>query len=130
MDVFVYGTLTDPEQAGAVLDSFEYVSRATLSGCHRVEGTYPTLAPGGEVDGRLLRTAEIRTLDEYEGVDRGLYVRVTVPLVADDAPDRNVAVYVGNPDALDAPAEWPGDASFRERVRAGLADHDTHVCFK
>lgn len=130
MDVFVYGTLTDPEQAGAVLDSVEFVGRATLSGCHRVNGAYPTLAPGGEVDGRLLRTADIRALDEYEGVDRGLYVRVTVPLVADDAPGREVAVYVGNPEALDAPAEWPGDGPFRERVRAGLADHDAHVSFK
>lgn len=51
MDIFVYGTLTDPEQAGRVLDSFEYAGDAVLSGLHRVEGTYPTLAPGGSVDG-------------------------------------------------------------------------------
>jgi hypothetical protein len=29
---------------------------ATLHGLHRVEGQYPTLAPGGSVAGRVLRT--------------------------------------------------------------------------
>jgi gamma-glutamylcyclotransferase (GGCT)/AIG2-like uncharacterized protein YtfP len=145
MDVFVYGTLTDPGQAGAVLDRFEYVDAATLVGAHRVDGQYPTLAPGGRVDGRLLRTDELAALDRYEGVDRGLYVRVSVPLVAgegdasdeldceedaSDEPDREAAVYVGDPEALDAPAEWPGDGPFADRVRRGLAAHDPRVIFK
>lgn len=135
MDVFVYGTLTDPEQAGALLDRFEYLGDARLEGAHRVDGQYPTLAPGGDVDGRLLRTDDIDALDRYEGVDRGLYVRVAVPLVApegdaSDEPDREVAVYVGDPEALDAPADWPGDGSFADRVRQGLATHDSRVVFK
>ncbi|MFD1586097.1 gamma-glutamylcyclotransferase [Halorientalis brevis] len=126
MNVFVYGTLTDPDKASAVLDRFEYAGDAVLSGLHRVDGTYPTLAPGGEVEGRLLSTDEIRALDHYEGVDRGLYSRVTVPL-ADEAARESVAVYVGDPAALDAPVEWPGTGPFAERARAYVDAHDVHV---
>ncbi|WP_254542872.1 gamma-glutamylcyclotransferase family protein [Halomarina pelagica] len=114
MDVFVYGTLTDPARADEVLDDYEYAGEATLSGLHRVDGTYPTLAPGGETRGRLLRTSALATLDAYEGVDRGLYARVRVP---SDARSGSVWTYVGDPEALFAPAEWPGDGPFPERVR-------------
>lgn len=105
MDVFVYGTLTDPEQVGQVLDSFVFVGPATLSGLHAVDGAYPTLAPGGRTAGRLLRTDEIDALDAYERVDDGLYTRVTVPLDGGgDHPDE-AAVYVGDPDRLDVEGE-------------------------
>ena len=125
MNIFVYGTITDADRAESVLDSFAYVGDAVLSGLHRVDGTYPTLAPGGSVAGRLLRTPDVRALDRYEGVDRGLYVRESVPLATADA--ERVAVYIGNPDALDAPAEWPGAGSFAERVRASLDANDVVV---
>ena len=132
MDVFVYGTLTDAAQAAAVLDEFTYVGTATLSGLHRVEGRYPTLAPGGSVAGRLLRTDEVAALDRYEGVDSDLYVRVTVPVAgaddghaADDGvPDASdptvpdeAAVYVGDPVRLGVDVDWPGDGGFGARVR-------------
>ena len=117
MDVFVYGTLTDADRAGAVLDEFAYVGPATLSGLHRVTGRYPTLAPGGSVAGRLLRTTEIDALDRYEGVDSGLYVRVPVPVASDDHDDDEAAVYVGDPDRLGADADWPGAGDFGARVR-------------
>jgi gamma-glutamylcyclotransferase (GGCT)/AIG2-like uncharacterized protein YtfP len=116
MDVFVYGTLTDPAQVARVVSEFEFRGPATLDGLHRVEGEYPTLAPCGEVSGRVLRTTEIEALDAYEGVERGLYVRVSVPW-NEERTDREVAVYVGDPDALGADAEWPGDGSFADRVR-------------
>jgi gamma-glutamylcyclotransferase (GGCT)/AIG2-like uncharacterized protein YtfP len=122
--VFVYGTLTDPDQAAAVLDTFEYTGEATLDGLHRVEGTYPTLAPGGSVEGRLLRTAEIKALDRYEGVDRGLYVREPIPLAASD---EHVAVYIGDPEKLDAPVEWPATGEFPEQVRSYLDTSDVQV---
>lgn len=116
MDVFVYGTLTDATRAASLLDDFAYVGAATLSGLHRIDGRYPTLAPGGSVAGRLLRTDEIETLDGYEGVERGLYVRVSVSIEGDH--DRNeAAVYVGDPALLDAPADWPGEGDFAARVR-------------
>lgn len=135
MEVFVYGTLTDPDRAGSVLDEYEYRHAAVLEGLGRVDGAYPTLAPGGRVRGRVLRTDDVATLDAYEGVDRGLYVRVSVPVAADgsagsghgrDTP-ATVETYVGDPDALDAPASWPGEETFAERVREYVRSHAVRV---
>lgn len=114
--VFVYGTLTDPARVDRVLDDWRFDDDAVLTGAHRVEGRYPTLAPGGEVTGRLLVTSELPTLDTHERVTDGLYVRVPVPLV--DGGD--CWCYVGDPDRLDAPATWPGEGDLAERVRASL----------
>lgn len=129
MDVFVYGTLTDSGRVDAVLDDWAFGPDATLDGLHRVEGKYPTLAPGGETEGRILRTPEIGRLDAYEGVDRGLYVRVTVPRAREDdsGSGEEVAVYVGDPDRLGADARWPGDGPFAARVQTHLADHAVRV---
>ncbi len=44
MDVFVYGTLTEPERVGELLESFAFVGPARLEGLRVVEGRYPTLA--------------------------------------------------------------------------------------
>jgi gamma-glutamylcyclotransferase (GGCT)/AIG2-like uncharacterized protein YtfP len=121
MDVFVYGTLTDPETVGEVVDSYAFVGAAVLEGLHPVTGQYPSLAPGGETGGRLLRTEAVAELDAYEGVDDGLYVRVSVPKVGPEG-DRvgDVAVYVGNHDRLGVVEDvsWPGEGSLRERVAA------------
>ncbi|WP_135364874.1 gamma-glutamylcyclotransferase family protein [Halosimplex halophilum] len=133
MDVFVYGTLTDPERARTVLDDFEFRESAVLDGLRRVEGEYPTLAPGGSVEGRILRTDDIAALDRYEGVDSGLYVRVSVPLADDGADsdgsgeDATVETYVGDPERLDAPAEWPGEDGFAERVRRYVRRNDVTI---
>ena len=128
MEWFVYGTLTDPGTAASVLDSFSYRGSARLVGLHRVDGTYPTLAPGGEVDGRILETDEVATLDHYEGVESGLYVRVSVPRAPGcEEADGTVATYVGDPRELDAPATWPGTGSFRQRVRAYVRAHEVSV---
>ncbi len=134
--VFVYGTLTDPDRVSEVLgsatserradDDWSFAGDATLRGLHRVDGRYPTLAPGGRVDGRLLQTAAIDALDAYEGVDRGLYVRVEVPTTGVDA---GTAVYVGDADrlAVDEPVAWPGDGSLAARVRRYVAANDVAV---
>lgn len=137
MDAFVYGTLTDPDRAKSVLgEAFEYGPSATLVGLRRVDGRYPTLAPpapGGttdgeptnpdredpEVEGRILHTPRADALDDYEAVDGGLYVRVTVPVagVPEDSDD-GVEVYVGDPDRLGVEAvDWPGSGTFEARVR-------------
>jgi gamma-glutamylcyclotransferase (GGCT)/AIG2-like uncharacterized protein YtfP len=86
MDAFVYGTLRDPDQARELLGHAEFGPDARFVGFHRVEGCYPTLSPGDETDGRILRLNEddIETLDAYESVDRGLYVRVRVPASDED----------------------------------------------
>lgn len=102
MDVFVYGTLTDPHVAAGVLGDYEYGPEATLYGLERVAGEYPTLAPGDAVEGTILHTDDVAALDAYEGVDDGLYVRVRVP-----AASGSVAVYVGDPAALGTDADWP-----------------------
>ena len=128
MLVFVYGTLTDPDRADAVLDEWAYRNDAVLEGLHRVVGAYSTLAPGGSVEGRLLETDEVDRLDAYEGVESGLYVRVGVPLVGDDERDGViVAVYVGDPARLDADAAWPGEGEFAERLESYVLEADVVV---
>ena len=123
--VFVYGTLTDPKQVERVVTEFEFRGRATLHGLHRVDGEYPTLAPGGTVTGRVLRTPGIEAFDAYEGVASGLYVRVSVPWDGGEterATGRSVDVYVGDPDALGVAVDWPGGGTFPERVRRFVSE--------
>ncbi|UPV75774.1 gamma-glutamylcyclotransferase [Halorussus limi] len=124
--LFVYGTLTDPERVASVVSTYEFLGEATLHGLHRVDGRYPTLAPGGTVSGRVLRTEEIEAIDAYEGVESGLYVRVSVPRDASES-DPEVDVYVGDPVALGADAEWPGTGSFPERVRRFVRENEVVV---
>lgn len=123
--VFVYGTLTDPDRVEAVLRSvpnadYEFGSTAVLEGLHRVEGEYPTLAPGDRIEGRLLSVDErgLEGLDRYEGADRGLYERISVPREDPDADE--VWVYVGDPDRLGVAerVDWPDGSSLEDRVRA------------
>ncbi len=127
--MFVYGTLVGAECADEVLDEWSFGPGAILDGLHRIAGEYPTLGPGGETVGRILRTPEVKTLDAYEAVDRGLYVREAVPW-AESAPgpdSADVAVYVGDPERLDADATWPGEGPFAARVRRYLGDHSVCV---
>jgi gamma-glutamylaminecyclotransferase len=123
MECFVYGTLTDRETATTVLDSVEYRGPATLTGLHRVDGDYPTLLPGGAVSGRILVTDDEAALDSYEGVDRGLYARVTIPYEGGETVD----TYVGNPARLGLDTSWPGSGSFEDRVREYLDDETVVV---
>ena len=124
MDVFVYGTLTEHTTANAVLDEYEYRCPAELVGLHRIDGRYPTLAPGGPTAGRILETPNVEALDEYEGVDRGLYCQQSIPQ-ADGSG--TVSCYIGDPKAVCAPAEWPGDGSFQRRVERYCSQHGVVV---
>ncbi|XVH30365.1 gamma-glutamylcyclotransferase family protein [Haloferacaceae archaeon DSL9] len=134
-DVFVYGTLTQPERVASLLESYAFVGDAVLSGLHAVDGRYPTLAPGGEIAGRLLRTAEIDVLDAYEGVNRGLYARVHVPVVSKRADrsaeraDRRAAVYIGDPERLEAaePVSWPGTGPLVDRIQQYLRTNGVSI---
>lgn len=119
MRTFVYGTLTDPDRARAVDPDATFGPEATLSGVARVEGHYPTLVPGDSVvEGRVL-DADAAALDAYEGVDRGLYARVSVPV----AGGGTVETYVGDPAALGVDAAWPGEGTLAERAGAYLDEH-------
>ncbi|WP_306053527.1 gamma-glutamylcyclotransferase family protein [Natronococcus wangiae] len=133
--VFVYGTLTDPNRVEAVLGAipdarYELESDAALEGLRRVEGEYPTLAPDGRVEGRLLAVDErgLEALDRYEGVDHGLYERIAVPC-ADENVDDSAWIYVGDPDRLGVTerVDWPDGKSLAERVRTHVSRHGVVV---
>ncbi len=123
MDVFVYGTLTNPDRAADLLSEWRYCGEAVLDGLHRVDGQYPTLLPGGTTGGQILSTPDDDALDQYEGVESGLYLRVTVPR----ADGSTVQVYVGDPARLGVTANWPGTGAFPERVRAYLDAAEVRV---
>lgn len=119
MRVFVYGTLTEPEQARTVDPAATFAGSAILVGADCATGRYPTLIPGdGPVEGRLL-DADIDAVDAYESVDRGLYARVSVPVAGGDT----VETYVGDPERLGVDASWPGEGSLAERASEYLYDH-------
>lgn len=114
---FVYGTLTDAGQVDRLLDDWSFGPDARVDGLHRAAGRYPTLAPGGSVSGRLLETDDVATLDAYEGVDSGLYIRIELPR----ADGGSAFVYVGDATRLNADAEWPGEGDLRTRVERYLS---------
>ena len=134
--VFVYGTLTDRTQVEQLLGAADdtmaadcvwtFVGNATLDGLHRVDGRYPTLAPGGSVDGRLLAVDEagLDRLDRYEGVDEGVYVRVAVPLADGSGM---VWTYVGDPDRLGVDAEWGDTGALIDQVQTLLSSTEPVV---
>lgn len=121
MDLFVYGTLTEPARVASLVDAHVFLGAARIEGVHAVEGRYPTLAPGGTVAGRVLRVDDeaVAAVDAYEGVADGLYVRVSVPYEGPET--ETIDVYVGDPDRLAAPATWPGDGPFPARVERYVA---------
>lgn len=123
MEVFVYGTLTDRETANQLLDTVTYRGNAVLDGLHRVDGAYPTLLPGGSVEGRILQTDEIEQLDRYEGVEQGLYTRIELPT----ATREPVETYVGDPARLGVEAKWSGSGPFASRVRAYVQEESVVV---
>lgn len=131
MDVFVYGTLTSPKTVASVVDSYAFLGSATLVGLHPVQGDYPTLAPGGRTGGRLLRTDDVDALDAFEGVDRDLYARFSVPLdgAVEGNPTNTAEVYVGDPAALnvDETADWPEGNGFEDRVERYIATEGVRV---
>jgi gamma-glutamylcyclotransferase (GGCT)/AIG2-like uncharacterized protein YtfP len=124
VDAFVYGTLRDPERTRDLLGHANFGPDARVVGLGSASGRYPTLAPGPETDGRVLRLSgeDLTALDAYEGVDRGLYARVRIP-----GDDRDCWTYVGDPDALGVDVEWPGDGPLEARVERYVAANDVRV---
>lgn len=121
--VFVYGTLTAVGAVDSLLDEWRFDGAADLRGLRRKVGTYPTLAPGGNTRGRLLVTPALDTLDAYEGIDRGLYVRVSVPIT----DGGRAWLYVGAPDRLEVSVDWPGSGEFARRVRDYIDTADVKI---
>lgn len=124
MDAFVYGTLRDPGRARDVVGHADFAGDARLVGLERASGRYPTVVPGRVTEGRVLRLSDgdLPSLDAYEGVDRGLYVRVRIP-----SDEGELWTYVGEPDALGVDVEWPGDGAFESRVERYVETNDVYV---
>jgi gamma-glutamylcyclotransferase (GGCT)/AIG2-like uncharacterized protein YtfP len=116
VDLFVYGTLTEPDRVATLCDSFTFLGGARVDGLAVAAGAFPTLVPGDAAAGRLLRVDDtaLAALDRYEGVAAGSYVRVG--LARTDGG--RVETYVGDPAALGVADEWPGDGPLADRVRA------------
>lgn len=81
--LFVYGTLRDGGPAAELLLGAEPVGPAVVAGTlYDIEGRFPALvlAGGGRVHGELWRCPVelLKKLDEYEGVDEGLFRRIGV----------------------------------------------------
>lgn len=134
--VFVYGTLTDPDRVSTLLNRYRLGPSAVCEGLQRVDGQYPTLAPGGQTDGRLIETPEMDALDSYEGLDRGLYCRVSVPLSTDDVrrleslfAAETAELYVGNPRLLgvDDAIKWPTPGGFEQQVTQYIESHPVRI---
>ncbi len=132
--VFVYGTLTDPDRLASVVEQYTLGPPAQCEGLHRVDGRYPTLAPGGQTSGRLIETPELGVLDRYEGLDDGLYCRVSVPLSTDAGADSpfavdTVEVYVGSPRLLGIEdlVEWPNSGGLSRRVSQYIESYDVRI---
>ncbi|HET9983324.1 MAG TPA: gamma-glutamylcyclotransferase family protein [Longimicrobiales bacterium] len=82
-DLFVYGTLRSGEPAAELLAGAEPLGPARVEGTlYDIDGRYPALmlAGRGVVEGEVWRCPVelLWRLDEYEGVEEGLFRRVGV----------------------------------------------------
>lgn len=85
-DVFVYGTLMKGHVQGGLLTRYPRQAATTTGRLYRLPAGYPALQRGadGRVQGELVRGVDARVLsllDQYEGVDEGLYERVEIDVV-------------------------------------------------
>lgn len=120
---FVYGTLTNDERVGSVLETWRFEGDGILRGLQRAEGRYPTLVPGGSTTGRFLWTPDRDRFDAYESVSTGLYCRVEVP-VTDSG---SAVVYVGDPGRVGVTDGWPGEGSLKDRVQAYIETEEVTI---
>jgi gamma-glutamylcyclotransferase (GGCT)/AIG2-like uncharacterized protein YtfP len=112
-DLFVYGSLQEPEVVYVLLNRVPDHVSAVLSGFHRfrLKGrVYPTILPDGtgKVNGKVLKGItddELKMLDEFEDVE---YDRKTVEVMLTDTSEKlQVETYVWkNKDDPDLYGEW------------------------
>lgn len=119
-NLFVYGTLRKGGSGAAVLSGCEHLGAASVPGLlYDIEGRFPALLLYGDapVPGELWRcpASLLLRLDEYEGVDNGLFRRVGVEPVTPSGDSLAAWTYVAGPalsrkltpDARLDPAVWP-----------------------
>ncbi|CAB79849.1 AIG2-like protein [Arabidopsis thaliana] len=110
-DLFVYGSLQEPEVVYVLLNRVPDHVSAVLSGLFRLKGrVYPTILPDGtgKVNGKVLKGItddELKMLDEFEDVE---YDRKTVEVMLTDTSEKlQVETYVWkNKDDPDLYGEW------------------------
>lgn len=102
--LFVYGTLQSHGRAASQLHGCERVGRGSVRGTlYDIDGEFPALMLYGDtvVAGEIWRcaAAELRRLDEYEGLAQGLFRRVAVGVADGGEPGREVPCwcYVAGP---------------------------------
>ena len=144
--VFVYGTLTDRTRVSELLSEYTFGPAATCDGLRRVDARYPTLVPSGGAPGRLLATTELDRLDRYEGVESGLYCRVSVPVRSDGVSESSgrtrsdrsafdvdtAEVYIGNPSGLGVGRQvgWPDAENFSHAVTKYVEANSVRIVMK
>jgi gamma-glutamylcyclotransferase (GGCT)/AIG2-like uncharacterized protein YtfP len=111
MDLFFYGSLTDPGLLKTLTGKHFATEPARLSGYQRVRPKrgYPYVRPhdGHSVHGVLVRDVDEHSrqrLDEYEG-EGELYLR-TMVFVEAAARTHPCEVYLANPSLLTDEGEW------------------------
>ena len=113
-DLFVYGTLRDPQRVAELLGHPCPGEPARLPGYQRHEGRWPYLVRT-DIEGLLLRglsDEDMAKLDAYEGVDtaliegaqRRLYTRERITVLGPDG--RPVPCFVYLPNLADWKPEW------------------------
>ena len=78
--VFTYGTLQKYSVLQMVPGNHELITDATLRGFRRETDIRLSPNPEGVVEGKILATDSLSSIDNYEGVDSGVYHRVLVPV--------------------------------------------------
>lgn len=90
--LFVYGTLRRGQPNAAMLNACEYIGEGSVGGVlYNIDNKHPALVLYGTapITGEVWRcpNAMLSTLDQFEGVDDGLYRRVGVEVTLTQTND-------------------------------------------
>lgn len=112
MRLAVYGTLRRDYPVKGRVEGFSLVFPGTQS--------FPALIKNEKGKGAVVELVdvteeELNMYDQYEGVDNGLYIRTTVPVLLDNKKTEKAWVYVAGPQL------WQNSNSFTE-----VPDGDWH----
>jgi gamma-glutamylcyclotransferase (GGCT)/AIG2-like uncharacterized protein YtfP len=101
-NLFVYGTLQPGGSAAGLLAGCEHTQDASVGGIlYNIDDEYPALVVYGnsQVRGQVWRcpTERLKSLDNYEGVDAGLFRRIGLEVHTDDGRVIPCWSYVAGP---------------------------------
>jgi gamma-glutamylcyclotransferase (GGCT)/AIG2-like uncharacterized protein YtfP len=101
-NLFVYGTLKRGGRAAELMQGCEWLGTATVGGVlYNIDDQFTTLIVYGNtpVHGEVWRCPPdmLKQLDEYEGVDSGLFRRIGVTVTLADGERVGCWIYVAGP---------------------------------